>query len=79
MQLNPPGGGGYGHPHARPAEYVLADVINGYVSIAAAEREYGVLVRYLGREDQLVRLPEHYVIDWDATAQLRRSSDLPAK
>jgi N-methylhydantoinase B len=74
VQLNPPGGGGYGHPHARPAEQVLADVINGYVSLAAAEREYGVLVRYLGADDQLVRLPEHYAIDWDATARLRRNT-----
>jgi hypothetical protein len=48
-------------------------VINGYVSITAAEREYGVLVRYLGTEDQLVRLPEHYAIDWDATGRLRRN------
>jgi len=75
VQLNPPGGGGYGHPHTRPAEQVLADVINAYVSIDAAEREYGVLVRYLGTEDQLVRLPEHYAIDWETTARLRRRSD----
>jgi N-methylhydantoinase B len=72
VQLNPPGGGGYGDPHTRPAEQVLADVVNGYVSIAAAERAYGVLVRYLGFEDQLVRLPEHYAIDWDATERLRQ-------
>ena len=56
-----------------PAEQVLADVVNGYVSIAAAERAYGVLVRYLGVEDQLVRLPEQYEIDWDATGRLRRN------
>ena len=71
VQLNPPGGGGYGEPHARPAEQVLPDVVNGYVSLEAAEREYaraGAL--HLG-PDRLVRLPEHYAIDWDATARLR--------
>lgn len=71
VQLNLPGGGGYGDPRARPAEQVLADVVNGYVSIEAAEREYGVVVRYLGAPGQLVRLPEHYTIDWAATQALR--------
>ena len=71
VQLNPPGGGGYGHPHERPAEQVLADVVNGYVSIEAAEQEYGVVVRFLGQPSQLVRMPEHYEIDWAATWLLR--------
>ncbi len=39
-----PGGGGYGNPHRRPAAEVLEDVLNGYVSIAAAERDYGVAI-----------------------------------
>jgi N-methylhydantoinase B len=63
VQLNLPGGGGYGDPLQRAPELVLQDVINGYVSIEAAEREYGVIVRYLGEPDQIVRLPELYVID----------------
>jgi N-methylhydantoinase B len=71
VQINLPGGGGYGGAHARPAEHVLADVVSGYVSIEAAEREYGVVVRYLGTAGQLVRLPEHYAIDWEATRALR--------
>jgi N-methylhydantoinase B len=71
VQINPPGGGGYGRPHERPAEQVLSDVVSGYVSIDAAEREYGVVVRYLGTAGQLVRLPEHYAIDWDATRARR--------
>jgi N-methylhydantoinase B len=71
VQLNPPGGGGYGDPRRRPAELVLADVVGGYVSIPAAERDYGVVVRYRGAADQLVRLPEHYAIDWAATGRLR--------
>jgi N-methylhydantoinase B len=58
--LNPPGGGGYGDPRARDPQRVLADGINGYVSLEAAERDYGVVIRYTGRDDQLVRLPRHY-------------------
>jgi len=47
-------------------EAVLRDVVNGYVTLEAAEREYGVRVRYVGEPDRLVRLPEHYVVDADA-------------
>jgi N-methylhydantoinase B len=72
VQLNPPGGGGYGDPAARNPEQVLDDVVNGYVSLEAAEREYGVVVRYLSGPERLVRLPEHYAIDWPATEQRRR-------
>jgi N-methylhydantoinase B len=72
IQLNPPGGAGYGDPSRRPAELVLADVVGGYVSIPAAERDYGVVVRYLGTADQLVRLPEHYALDWAGTDRLRQ-------
>jgi N-methylhydantoinase B len=71
VQLYLPGGGGYGDPLTRPAERVLQDVVDGYVSIEAAEREYGVAVRFLGEPGQLVRLPEHYAIDWEASHQLR--------
>jgi N-methylhydantoinase B len=71
VHLNLPGGGGYGNPFQRPPQLVLNDVINGYVSLAAAEREYGVVVRYLGTRDQIVRPPELYVIDEEATASLR--------
>src|SRR6266404_1793651 len=53
VQLNLPGGGGYGSPFRRPVDLVLNDVINGYVSLEAAEREYGVVIRYLGSQDQL--------------------------
>jgi N-methylhydantoinase B len=38
------GGGGYGDPLGRPAERVLRDVRDGYVSKAAAERDYGVVI-----------------------------------
>jgi N-methylhydantoinase B len=39
-----PGGGGYGDPHRRPAEDVLEDVLNGYISLESAERDYGVAI-----------------------------------
>jgi N-methylhydantoinase B len=38
------GGGGWGDPLARPPLRVLDDVLDEYVSIAAAEREYGVVL-----------------------------------
>ncbi|HEV2580449.1 MAG TPA: hydantoinase B/oxoprolinase family protein [Ktedonobacteraceae bacterium] len=71
VHLNLPGGGGYGDPLQRLPERVLSDVVNGYVSLEAAEREYGVVIRYLGSPQQLVRPPELYVIDESATAALR--------
>jgi N-methylhydantoinase B len=71
VHLNPPGGGGYGDPYQRPLELVLSDVINGYVSLEAAECAYGVVIRYRGSQEQLVRPPELYVVDEAATALLR--------
>ncbi|GHO93748.1 hydantoinase [Reticulibacter mediterranei] len=71
VQLNLPGGGGYGDPFQRPIEMVLHDVVNGYVSLEAARREYGVVIRYTGSQEQLVRPPELYVVDEAATASLR--------
>ncbi|OXM67867.1 hydantoinase B/oxoprolinase family protein [Amycolatopsis vastitatis] len=66
-----PGGGGYGRPLERPVAAVLADVVEGYVSAEAAREVYGVEVRYLGRPDALVRLPEDYAVDEEQTARLR--------
>lgn len=74
VHLNPPGGGGYGDPRTRAPERVLDDVVNGYVSIEGAARDYGVVVYYQGESERLVRLPEHYTIDWPATEQLRMNS-----
>ncbi|MGE0555273.1 MAG: hydantoinase B/oxoprolinase family protein [Gemmatimonadales bacterium] len=75
VTLDLPGGGGYGDPRTRDPERVLADVVESYVSIAAAEREYGVAIEYLGRPDQLVRLPRDYRIDHEKTARLRAGRD----
>jgi N-methylhydantoinase B len=36
------GGGGFGPPWRRPVESVLDDVLDGYVSIAGAEGDYGL-------------------------------------
>ncbi len=73
VHLNPPGGGGYGDSFTRAPARVLDDVIDGYVSLEAAAREYGVVVHYQGGSERLVRLPTHYAIDWPATEQLRHS------
>jgi N-methylhydantoinase B len=42
LRLDTPGGGGLGEPFARDPEAVRADVLDGYVSLSAAERDYGV-------------------------------------
>ncbi|GAB3714911.1 hydantoinase B/oxoprolinase family protein [Amycolatopsis oliviviridis] len=55
-----PGGGGYGDPFDRTPEAVLADVVDGYVSVEAARELYGVEVTYHGEPGTLVRLPEDY-------------------
>ncbi|WP_326838041.1 hydantoinase B/oxoprolinase family protein [Amycolatopsis rhabdoformis] len=57
-----PGGGGYGDPRRRVVADVLADVVAGYVSVEAAEAVYGVVVRYTGAPEALVRLPEDYEV-----------------
>ena len=38
------GGGGYGSPLERATEAVLADVVNGYVSLERARSDYGVVI-----------------------------------
>ncbi len=68
-----PGGGGYGHPSEREALAVLDDVLNGYVSIEAAAREYGVVIRSTRRPDEQVSMPEHFSVDAAATATLRNA------
>ena len=43
--LDTPGGGGVGNARARDPGLVLNDVIEGYVSVQAAEREYAVAIK----------------------------------
>lgn len=58
------GGGGYWNPLERDPETVLADVRAGYVSLEAAERDYGVVIHQQGR---------CYEIDWERTQDLREA------
>lgn len=59
-----PGGGGYGNPLTRDPQHVLADVIDGYVSVEGAERDYGVVLT--GDAST-----ETYAIDHDRTRRRR--------
>jgi len=63
------GAGGFWSPLEREPERVLADVRSGYVSVAAAEREYGVIVQQQGRGFEL---------DVAATEELRRARQAEA-
>ena len=71
VRLSLPGGAGYGDPLLRDPHDVLADVVEGYVSIEAAKREYGVAVRYTGDPSRILQLPHEFVLDIDATNALR--------
>jgi N-methylhydantoinase B len=76
VHLNLPGGGGYGNPFERDPQKVFWDVIEGYVSPEAAAKDYGVAVRYTGAPDELVKLPEQWVVDSDKTKELRKAASL---
>ncbi|MCX5832099.1 MAG: hydantoinase B/oxoprolinase family protein [Deltaproteobacteria bacterium] len=60
VTIDAPGGGGYGNPLARDPEMVLSDVTEGYVSIASAGADYGVIIN-----------PETLAIDWPETNKAR--------
>lgn len=61
------GGAGWGNPMSRKPEQVLSDVLDGYVSLAAAEAQYGVVVQ-----------PEKLQIDTARTAELRKGHNARA-
>lgn len=44
MRVLTGGGGGWGNPYERPVTEVCADVLDGFVTVEAAERDYGVVV-----------------------------------
>ncbi len=44
VMIQPAGSGGYGDPLERPAESVLDDVVNGYVTARSAHQLYGVVL-----------------------------------
>jgi len=60
VSLTIAGGGGYGNPLERDPERVLNDVIEGYVSLEGAHRDYGVVID-----------PEAMVVDYEETKKLR--------
>jgi N-methylhydantoinase B len=60
---NTGGGGGYGDPFEREPALIARDVRNGFVSVAAADREYGVVVD-----------PVTFAVDVAATAERRTAA-----
>jgi N-methylhydantoinase B len=65
------GGGGWGDPLERPAEAVLDDVLDEYVSVEGARRDYGVVL--IGSLEELT-----LEIDWSAT-EARRAEMLAGR
>jgi len=59
------GGGGYGDPLERHPHDVLEDVIDGYVSLERAAKDYGVVINPIDPE------LDRYDLDEQATATLR--------
>src|SRR5207247_5837364 len=62
ISFQQPGAGGYGDPLERDPTRVLEDVLDDYVSIAAARADYGVVITGTGVD---LRVDEH------ATRELR--------
>ena len=61
-ELRTGGGGGFGNAFERDPERVRQDVLDGYVTRACAESDYGVV------------LSDDLSVDEDATNRLRTSS-----
>jgi N-methylhydantoinase B len=57
-----PSGGGYGDPGLRAPERVLRDVLDGYISVELAARDYGVVIT------------RDLVLDREATARIRATA-----
>jgi N-methylhydantoinase B len=57
-----PSGGGYGDPRTRAPERVLRDVLDGYISVELAARDYGVVIT------------RDLVLDREATARIRATA-----
>lgn len=60
------GGGGIGDPRERDPELVLKDVLDGWLSVGAAKKFYGVVIK-VGDEEAL-----EYEVDEKATEELRK-------
>ena len=59
------GGGGLGDPLKRKMQAVLEDVIDGYVSVERAKKDYGVVIHVIDKET------DSYEIDAKATEETR--------
>lgn len=71
VHVNLPGGGGYGDPMKRDVEKVRWDVIDGYITAQEAEKKYGVVINYIGHSNDLVKLPDNWVVDRVKTNEIR--------
>jgi len=67
LEIKVPSSGGYGDPISRDPELVLSDVLDGFTTVQAAERDYGVMI------DQ-----ETMTVDAEATRRLRDRLGSPA-
>ena len=67
LRIVTPGGGGWGSPFERPAEDVLGDVLDGFISAEAAAADYGVALSRDGRS-----------IDQHGTRALRSAAAAPS-
>jgi N-methylhydantoinase B len=55
VRVERPGGGGLGDPMQRPAEIVIDDLRQGYISAERAQADYGVAVKYKNMEPEVDR------------------------
>ena len=67
------GGGGWKDPLTRPQEWVLDDVIDGYVSVDAARDVYGVAITAIDEG-----ACTSHAIDLDETRRLRTAGGVPS-
>src|SRR5699024_3616503 len=59
------GGGGFGDPMERDIDAVLEDVIDGYVSLERARKDYGVVIHEIDAE------LDQFEVDYSATDSTR--------
>ncbi|WP_307257543.1 hydantoinase B/oxoprolinase family protein [Oikeobacillus pervagus] len=66
------GGGGLGDPLERDPKSVLEDVIDGYVTIKRAEKDYGVVIEEIDRDLDLYRIDERKTMETKEYIRLNR-------